>query len=144
MQKHDHVPTNPGAVSKAPEYVPDAVRPLPVEEGSHGGAQSEDINIPLVALMVGFFAVLLLITVFALQAWFYNAQHAETIAKQVDQGASGTPLGDVLSSAHTDLYSKEVTWNDRKEVKPHTQVRIPIDRAIDLTVQSYASVQGNK
>ncbi len=72
MQERHHVKTTPGEPHAVPEYTPHPVR----KEDGHD-VQTDDINIPLVAMLVAFFGVVLAITIVSLQAWFYNSQAAE-------------------------------------------------------------------
>ncbi len=137
MQEHQHVKTVPGE-AVAPEVV---VNPIRVEEDSH--TQTDDINIPLVSVAVAFFAILMLVTVFGLQAWFYNADSAERAAKMVDQGSPGTPLGEMLAKQRAELYVEKPSPNDRMG-KDSKAMRIPIDQAIDVITRQYARVQGNE
>ncbi len=136
MQEHQHIKTVPGE-AVAPEVVKNPIR---VEEDAH--TQTDDINIPLVAVSVAFFAVLMLVLVLGLQAWFYNADRAERAAKMVDQGAPGTELGDMLLKQRAELYVEKPTVNDRMG-KDSKAMRIPMDQAMDLVVKQYAAAQGN-
>lgn len=136
MQEHDHVKTVPGE-NVAPEVVHNPIR---VEEDAH--TQTDDINIPLVTVSVAFFAVLMLVIVLGIQAWFYNVAAAERVAKTVDQGAPGTSLGDMLAKQRSELYVEKPTLNDRMG-KDSKAMRIPIDQAMDLVTRQYAASQGN-
>lgn len=133
MQEHQHVKTTPGE-NVAPEFVDQPVRPEP---GSN--MQMDDINIPLVAVSVAFFAVCLLVLVIGLQAWFYNYDNAEREAKTVAEGAPGTELGAMLENAHAELYGKPQE-NDRFPKDQHV-MRIPIDHAMQIVAQQYEAKQ---
>jgi hypothetical protein len=138
MQEREHVKTTPGE-PKAPEVVPHPVRPEP-----GASTQSEDINIPLVTLMVSFFAVALAVLIVGLQAWFYNYDAFEREAKQVSQGAPGTELGAQLAKAHRELYG-EASWNDRPGMGEKNKIRrISIDRAMTLVSQEYGQGSGKQ
>ena len=58
MQERHHVKTTPGEPHAVPEYTPHSVRK---EEG--GNVQMDDINIPIVAVAVAFFGVLLAVVI---------------------------------------------------------------------------------
>src|ERR1700744_4387444 len=98
MQEHQHVRTTAGE-NVAPEFVENPIRPEP---GSN--MQMDDINIPLLAVSVAFFAVCLLICVIGLQAWFYHYDNAERLAKTVPQGDPSTELGQMLENDNQELY----------------------------------------
>ncbi len=135
MQKHEHVKTVPGE-PVAPEVV---MNPIRVEEDAH--TQTDDINIPLVAVSVLFFAMLMLVLVLGLQAWIYNAKNSETAAKTVAQGSAGTELGDMVAKDRAELYVDKMAPNDRMG-KDSKAMRIPIDRAMELVVNDYTQAQG--
>ena len=137
MQEHQHIKTVPGE-RVAPEVV---YHPIRVEEDSH--TQTDDINIPLVAVSVAFFAVLMLVLVLGLQAWFYNADNAERTAKTIPQGTPGTALGDMLANQHAELYGDKGAANPRMG-KDSKAVRIPISDAMDAVVKQYATAQGSQ
>lgn len=97
MQERRHVKTIPGE-PVAPEVVPHPVRK---EEG--GNVQMDDINIPLVAVMVAFFAVLLAVTIVSLQAWVYNGEAAEKKNQTLAQDDPRTEFGAMLAAQGHDL-----------------------------------------
>jgi hypothetical protein len=133
MKEHQHVKTTPGE-NVAPEVVEHPVRPEP---GSN--MQMDDINIPLLAVSVAFFAVCLLILVIGLQAWFYHYDNAERAEKMVAEGAPNTPLGEMLANAHDEMYSKPAD-NPRFPKDQHV-MRIPIDDAMEMVAKRYESEQ---
>jgi hypothetical protein len=133
MQEHQHVKTTPGE-NVAPEFVEQPIRPEP---GSN--MQMDDINIPLVAVTVAFFGVFLLVLVIGLQAWFYNYDNAERLAKTVKQGDPSTELGVMLESNHEELYGK-ASENPRFPKDQHV-MRIPIDNAMQMVAQQYEEKQ---
>jgi hypothetical protein len=138
MQEHHHVKTYPGEPA-TPEIVPHAVHQEP-----GASTQAEDINIPLVAISVAFFGAFLLVVIVGLQAWFYNYDEAEHVAKQVPQGGPGTPLGEELATYNHDLYSP-AGWNDRIPGGEASKIRrVPIDQAMKFTVTKYAQDQNSK
>lgn len=131
MQEHEHVKTIPGE-PVAPEIVPNAVQIEPGEE-----AQAENINIPMVAISVIFFAAFLTVAIVGLQAWFYNTKHAEIAAMQAPEGGPNTPLGDQLAQYNRELYDGGL--NDRPGYSEGKRItRIPIDAAMTDIVQRYA------
>src|SRR5579871_4195319 len=133
MQEHQHVKTTPGE-NVAPEYVEQPVRPEP---GSN--MQMDDINIPLLAVTVTFFAVFLLILVIGLEAWFYNYDNEERLAKTVAEGAPGTELGAMLDNAHAEMYGN-AGENPRFPKDQHV-MRIPIDHAMEMVAKNYEDKQ---
>jgi hypothetical protein len=137
MQEHQHIKTVPGE-AKAPEVV---YNPIRVEEDAH--TQTDDINIPLVAVSVAFFAVLMLVLVIGIQAWFYNVDTAERERKILPQGSAGTALGDMLANQRAELYGNKGEVNSQMG-KDSKAVRIPITDAMDAVVKQYATAQGNQ
>jgi hypothetical protein len=117
-QERHHVETVPGE-SAAPEIVADPIRPEP-----GATVQQDDINIHMVASSVAVAAILLLVLVVALQAWFYNAEAAETAAKT-------RPPEDLvaLRAAHG-RQLRETAWVQQ----PTNIARIPIDRAMQMVI----------
>jgi len=97
MQERHHVKTHPNE-PKAPEVVPHPVRKEP-----GGNVQTDDINIPILATFVAFFAVLLAVVIISLQAWFYGVQARERLAKTAPQESKGTELGDTLARQREQL-----------------------------------------
>ncbi|HUO08625.1 MAG TPA: hypothetical protein VM008_10025 [Phycisphaerae bacterium] len=132
MKEHQHVKTTPGE-NVAPEVVEQPIRPEP---GSN--MQMDDINIPLLAVSVAFFAVCLLILVIGLQAWFYHYDNAERAAKMVPEGDPSTPLGQMLENAHAEMYGKPV--ENPRFPKEHV-MRIPIDNAMEMVAERYKTEQ---
>lgn len=110
--------------------------------------QVDDINIPLVAISVAFFGVLLAVTIIGLQAWFYGARARETARKTLPQEDSRTELGALLEKQRNQLNAPA------GEIIPATapgtatgsapataQVRkfhIPIEAAMDAVSRQYA------
>jgi hypothetical protein len=133
MERRDHVKTVPGE-AKAPEIVPGGEH---LEPG--GTTQSEDINIPMVATVVAFFAVFLAVSIVTLQAWFYASDAAERARKQAPQYDVSTPLGTVYQAQMAEI-NGATSWNDRiAGGQANKIVRIPIDRAIEETAKRYAA-----
>ena len=90
----------------------DAAAPV-MPQSVHSG-----INIPLVATIVAVSAILLAASVITIQAWFYHQIELEQLSKS---------LGQQLQNIST------YRWVDPKT----SQTAIPIDRAMELTVQAY-------
>jgi hypothetical protein len=133
MERRDHVKTVPGE-AKAPEVVPGGEH---LEPG--GTTQSEDINIPLVTMVVAFFAVFLAVSIVTLQAWFYSSDAAERARKQARQYDPGTPLGAVYQQQMAEV-NGPASWNDRiPGGQANKIVRIPINQAIEATAKQYAA-----
>lgn len=141
MAERHHVKTVPGE-HVAPEYPEGGVH---VVEGGH--AQSDDINVAFVAVMVLMFAVFLLVSLIGLQAMYYHQTTAEEVAKQAPQGGSGTVLGQskakwdtmLHASGPTDqiLSAPKLDSNTGKMVYG-TQVNVvPIDKAMENVVKKY-------
>src|ERR1700761_2488429 len=97
MQERQHVKTTPG------EQAPPEIVAHPVRKEEGGNVQTDDINIPMVAVSVAFFAVLLAVTIVGLQAWFYNRDAAERLAKTIPQDDPRTWLGGILQTQRGDL-----------------------------------------
>ena len=76
-------------------------REPPREE--RGNLRMDDINIPMVATGVVFFAVVLGVMIIALQAWFYNKQASERQRKLLPQEDARTELGALLQRQREEL-----------------------------------------
>ena len=157
MQERHHVKTTPGEPFAVPEYTE---HPIRKEEG--GNVQMDDINIPIVAVAVAFFAVLLAVTIVSLQAGFYHYQASERQAKmlaQDDPGDAhhvGTELGILLKKQRDELRdppglarAPEVPATaPATGPKPPTATavartkRIPIDAAMTIVEKEYAAGRG--
>ena len=74
------------------------------EGGADGYAQMDDINIPLVAVAVGLFAVTLAVVIVGLQAWFKNADARELQGKTLAQEDPRTDLGKLLAAQRAELH----------------------------------------
>ncbi len=134
MQERQHVKTVPGE-PKAPEVVPNPIRPLP-----GGNAQTDDINIPMVAVSVAFFGVLLLVTIFAVEAWVYHYDTAERAAKQVPQYDTRTELGQMVETQKSEL--NDPAGPNAEFPKADKVTRMPISDAMNAVVKQYAAAQG--
>ena len=85
-----------------------------------------DLNIRLLAVIGAISTILLVELVVVTQAYFYNAQEAEIVAKQVNQPS--WELSDIILGQQTTLNSYR--WVDRDKQR----VSIPIDQAIERYV----------
>lgn len=96
-----------------------------MEEKTHG-----DLNLKLLAV-IGIVSTLLLIEIVVVaEAYFYNTQEEEIIAKQVSQPS--WELSEILLGQQTELNSYR--WVDREKQR----VSIPIDRAMKRYVEIQA------
>jgi hypothetical protein len=110
--------------------------------------QVDDINIPLVAVSVAFFGVLLSVTIIGLQAWFYNARAHETAIKTLPQEDSRTELGALLEKQRKQLTAPagEITpatasapaTGNASASAPVRKFHIPIEAAMDAVSRQYA------
>lgn len=105
-----------------------------ITSGGGGGPvmpQSVDsgINIPLVFTIVAFSAILVAAAVIATQAWFYQQITLEQQSKSL--GQQNQPLLDAKFQQLQNISTYR--WVDPKT----SQTAIPIDRAMELTVQAY-------
>jgi hypothetical protein len=130
--------------------------PAEQQHASERDAQSnmnmDDINIPLVAVSVLFFGVLLAVTIAGLQAWFYHQQtairEANTLPRDYYVPATageiekGTELGmlwhkqrmELHDPAHATSRPAAVSANTSAPATP-TPKRITIDEAIAALVR---------
>jgi hypothetical protein len=143
------VKTTPGEPHAVPEYTPHPVRR---EEG--GNVQMDDINIPLVAVIVAFFGVLLAVTIVSLQAWFYNRQTAERQRQTLAQDDPATELGALWAKQQHELNdapgfartlvaaSAPATGTSQPATQPHK--RIPIDAAMVIVEKEYNAARGEE
>jgi hypothetical protein len=73
------------------------------ESKSTGYAGMDDINIPVVALTVGLFAVVVLVVIVFLEAFFRNVDAREMVAKTRVQEDKTTELGSLLAMQRAEL-----------------------------------------
>ncbi len=106
-----------------------------VNTTSGGHVEGDDINVPFVAILITTCAILLVILVLGLEAWFFHQDNAERTAKSVPQGAPGSPLGILLEEQTAELHTPGP--NPRLSTKEATVHRIDINSAIDDTVTRY-------
>lgn len=96
------------------------------EQSPHGG----DLNITLLAVIAVISGLLLLEIVVATQAYFYNYQEQEIVAKQISQPS--WELSEIIAGQQAELNSYR--WVDREKKR----VSIPVDRAIRQFVEQEA------
>jgi len=104
---------------------------VPVEEKNLG-----DLNLKLLAVIGLVSALLLLEIVVVAEAYFYNTQEEEIVAKQVSQPS--WELSEIILSQQTELNSYR--WVDRDQKR----VSIPIDRAIKRFVEVHAQLAATR
>jgi len=121
--------------------------PAELQHAAERDAQSninmDDINIPLVAVSVVFFGVLLAVTIAALQAWFYHQQASlrqeQTLARDFagDDTTKGTDLGILWKMQRMELHdpARAATRPSTSTQPAATPKRIPIDEAIAALVR---------
>ena len=92
---------------------------------------SEDMNIPTLAVVITGFSVSLLLVIILLQVWFYNADTAERDAKWRPDPVLSALLNQYDNDLHNPAgINPRISGNVR---------RIPIDDAIEETVKRYSS-----
>ncbi len=96
----------------------------------------DDIDMPLLAVIGIVSGLLLLEAVVAAQAYFYNAQENEFIAKQVSQPS--WELQELTNAQQADLHSYR--WTDREKQR----VAIDIDQAIGRLVAREAQAAATR
>ena len=112
----------------------------------------DDINIPLVAVIVAFFGVLLAcVTIVSLQAWFYNRESAERQRQTLAQDDPATELGALWAKQRRELddppglarslvtASAPATGTSQPTTQPHR--RIPIDEAMAIVAKGNAKAR---
>jgi len=144
MAEQEHLDAR-GKPLEAPEHVPNAVRPEP-----GGNVQMEDINIPVVAISVAFFAVLLAVGIVTLQAWIYNAAAAEKSAKTLAQEDPRTELGGTLARQRSQLAgipdpapatlpaATATATTTATAAATQPKLRIPVQTAMQLVAKQYS------
>jgi hypothetical protein len=119
----------------------------PREEQSN--MMMDDINIPMVATGVAFFAVFLAVLIVSLQAWFYTYQAAERRAKTLPQESPESPLGSLLQMQRKELHDPPGiarklpglaagTAPGASTAKAPDHYRMPIDAAMQGVMNEYA------
>ena len=95
----------------------------------HKTVEKENVDIPTLIAVGAVSSVLLVVVVFALQAWFYYEQKTEQAVKE---------------AANPNWALREVQLKHQEKINSYRWVdqekqiaSIPIDRAIELTAQSY-------
>ena len=119
------------------------------ERDEQSNLNMDDINIPLVAVSVLFFGVLLAVTIASLQAWFYHEQtairEANTlprdyyVAATTQSAEQGTNLGILWHKQRTELHDPEHAVSrvavEPGKKPPSMPKRISIDEAIATIVR---------
>ena len=120
------------------------------ERDEQSNLNMDDINIPLVAVSVLFFGVLLAVTIATLQAWFYHQQtsirEANTlprdyyVAATTQSAEQGTDLGILWHKQRMELRDPEhavsrVAATEPGKTPPAGPKRISIDEAIATIVR---------
>jgi hypothetical protein len=128
----------------------DPVAAHAAERDAQDNMHMDDINIPLVAVSVAFFGVLLAVSIVSLQAWFYHQQTAIReanvlprdyyIAATDKEPEKSTELGKLWYRQRTELHDPAKA--DSREPKPAPgttapapKKRISIDEAISSIVK---------
>jgi hypothetical protein len=102
------------------------------------GYGGDEVNAGLVAIVGVFAAVVFLLIVVLLQAWFYNWKGQIATARAVPPDSLETPLGRMLAEQQTQIDSYH--WVDRK-----AGVRaIPIQRAMEIVAAEMAGKGSEK
>lgn len=96
-----------------------------MEAKNHG-----DLNLSLLIVIAVISGLLLLEIVVVAEAYFYNTQEQEIVAKQISQPS--WELSEIILSQQAELNSYR--WVDREKQR----VSIPIDRAITRFVENQA------
>jgi hypothetical protein len=121
------------------------------ERDAQSNLNMDDINIPLVAVSVIFFGVLLAVTITSLQAWFYHEQasirEANTLARDFagDDKQKGTELGILWKMQRIELHDPAhaasrpapvaATTTAPTQPAPAAPKRISIDEAMAAIVR---------
>lgn len=106
------------------EHVSQSAQPTPPTEAGH--AQTDDIDVSVVALVGIFFAVALFAVVVLLQAWFYSWTAEERARKTEPDPA----LQNLLASQEARLHPVQGVYFDPTQ----NAFRMPIERAMDVVV----------
>jgi hypothetical protein len=97
--------------------------------------EPDEVNVGLLAVVGTFAAVVVVLIVVLLQAWFYNWRGSTADATTLPMNSPETPLGRALVEQQEKLGSYH--WINRE-----ANLRaIPIQRAMELVVQEMAAAQ---
>lgn len=118
---------------------PDIPGPPVVNVEPGGNTESDGINVPMVTVIVALCAVLLVLIVVGVEAYFFHVDANEKVAKQLPQGAPGTPLGIMLQEQTAELNTPGL--NPRLSTADKKVFRISIDKAIEETVTAYSNTK---
>jgi hypothetical protein len=97
--------------------------------------EPDEVNVGLLAVVGTFAAVVVVLIVVLLQAWFYNWRGSMADAKTLPMNSPETPLGRALVEQQEKINSYH--WVNREA---HVRA-IPIQRAMELEVQEMAAAQ---
>jgi hypothetical protein len=116
--------------------------PASADPGVHvvagGHAQSDDINVSLIAIIGAFSAVGLFLVVVLLQAWFFSFTADEQARKLIPANDPGTAYGQMIVEQQGQLNSYH--W-----VKQDAKIRaIPITQAMEIVASELAANQKGK
>ncbi len=107
--------------------------PLPSQAGSQ--VERDEIDAGLLGVVGTFIAVVLVLIVVLLQAWFYNWREAFATARSLPATDPSTPLGRALVEQQEQIHGYR--WVNR-EAKV---LAIPIERAMELVAKEMAVEQ---
>jgi hypothetical protein len=86
------------------EHQEDAAAAHATERDAQDNMHMDDINIPLVAVSVAFFGVLLAVSIVALQAWFYHQQTGIREEQRLVRDDIQTELGKLWHKQRLELH----------------------------------------
>ena len=99
--------------------------------------EPDEVNVGLLAVVGTFSAVVVVLIVVLLQAWFYNWRGSMAEAKILPMNSPEAPLGRALVEQQEELNSYH--WINREA---HTRA-IPITQAMELVAQEMAVAQNS-
>ncbi len=123
-----------GRIPQLREYVSQAMHePLPPENSPQ--VEPDEVNAGLLGVVGTFLAVVVVLIVVLLQAWFYNWRASIAQERTLPSDSPQTPLGRALVEQRETIGSYH--WINRE-----AKVRaIPVGRAMELVAQEMAAVQ---
>ena len=114
---------------------PELSHPQAAESDALSQFEPDDVNVGLLGLVGLFIAVVLLLIVVLVQAWFYDWKGDLAAARTTSAAASQTTLSQTLVEQQSQINSYR--WINRE-----TGVRaIPIERAMDVVTKELADEQ---
>ena len=126
------------------EHHNDPVAAHAAERDAQDNMHMDDINIPLVAVSVAFFGVLLAVTIVGLQAWFYGQQTTMRQNNMFARDSVETDLGKLWHKQRLELHDVNAPWRGAATTAPATATatatatarkRMTIDAAIASIVK---------